>query len=165
MTTHQIWSCHVTQVANSENFQLWSSSELTLGKVTKFLVQKLYTSDVISQKPQGGGKHPLPVPSGLSMFEYMLQSRESSWDSDLLSEFITGKCKKIPCRANKNEIKCFEFGSIKRALRPHLRTIIAGLISVYIDLLPPIGRHDNFIKISYCIFKIHKPSIKFFHEK
>ena len=24
-----------------------------------------------------------------------------------------------------------------------------------------MGKHDNFIKISYCIFKIHKPSIKF----
>ena len=40
------------------------------------------------------------------------------------SEFITVQCKKILSRAN-NEIKCFEFSSIKRALRPHLRTIIA----------------------------------------
>ena len=24
---------------------------------------------------------------------------------------------------------------------------------------PPMGKHDDFIKISYCIFKIHKPSI------
>ena len=40
------------------------------------------------------------------------------------SEFITVQSKKILCRAN-NEIKCFEFSSIKRALRPHLRTIIA----------------------------------------
>ena len=40
------------------------------------------------------------------------------------SEFITVQCKKILSRAN-NEIKCFEFNSIKRALRPHLRTIIA----------------------------------------
>ena len=40
------------------------------------------------------------------------------------SEFITIQCKKILSRAN-NEIKCFEFSSIKRALRPHLRTIIA----------------------------------------
>ena len=42
------------------------------------------------------------------------------------SEFITGQCRKILSGANKNEIECFEFGSIKRALRPHLRTIIAG---------------------------------------
>ena len=40
------------------------------------------------------------------------------------SEFITVQCKKILNKAN-NEIKCFEFSSIKRALRPHLRTIIA----------------------------------------
>ena len=43
------------------------------------------------------------------------------------SEFITVQfitVKKILSRAN-NEIKCFEFSSIKRALRPHLRTIIA----------------------------------------
>ena len=39
------------------------------------------------------------------------------------SEFITVQCKKILSRAN-NEIKCFEFSSIKRALRPHLRTTI-----------------------------------------
>ena len=39
------------------------------------------------------------------------------------SEFITVQCKKILSRAN-NEIKCFDFSSIKRALRPHLRTII-----------------------------------------
>ena len=41
------------------------------------------------------------------------------------SEFITVQCKRILNRANNNEIKCFEFGSIKRALRPQLRTIIA----------------------------------------
>ena len=40
------------------------------------------------------------------------------------SEFITVQCKKILSREN-NEIKCFEFSSIKRALRPHLRTITA----------------------------------------
>ena len=40
------------------------------------------------------------------------------------SEFITVQRKKILSRAN-NEIKCFEFSSIKRPLRPHLRTIIA----------------------------------------
>ena len=40
------------------------------------------------------------------------------------SEFITVQCKKILSRAN-NEAKCFELSSIKRALRLHLRTIIA----------------------------------------
>ena len=40
---------------------------LILGKVTKFLVEKLSTSEVISEKPQGGGgwKTPYPVPLGL----------------------------------------------------------------------------------------------------
>ena len=33
-----------------------------LGKATKFLVEKLFTSEAISQKPHRGGKHPLPVP-------------------------------------------------------------------------------------------------------
>ena len=65
----------------------------------------------------------------LRMFEYLLQSHVSSWGfpSTLSidhSEFITVQCKKILSRAN-NEIKCFEFSSIKRALRFHLRTIIA----------------------------------------
>ena len=40
------------------------------------------------------------------------------------SEFITVQYKKILSRAN-DEIKCFEFSSIKRTLRHHLRTIIA----------------------------------------
>ena len=40
------------------------------------------------------------------------------------SEFITVQCEKILSRAS-NEVKCFEFSSIKRALRPHLRTITA----------------------------------------
>ena len=35
----------------------------------------------------------------------------------------------------------------------------------YIDLFPCMGKHDDFIKISYCIFKLHKPSVKFFYEK
>ena len=46
------------------------------------------------------------------------------------TEFITVQCKKIFSRAN-NEIECFEFSSIKRALRPHLRTIIAIQILIY----------------------------------
>ena len=39
---------------------------LILGKVTKFLVEKLSMSEVISQKPQGGWKHP-PPPLGLKI--------------------------------------------------------------------------------------------------
>ena len=60
MFTHQIWSCHVTQDANFEKFYFVLILHLILGKVTKFLVEKLFTSEVISQKPHwaGGGKHP-----------------------------------------------------------------------------------------------------------
>ena len=36
-----------------------------LGKVTKFRVEKLSTSEIISQKPLGGGKNPTPVLLGL----------------------------------------------------------------------------------------------------
>ena len=28
-----------------------------------------------------------------------------------------------------------------------------------------VGKHDHFIKIGYCIFKIHKPFIKLFYVK
>ena len=58
MPAHQIWSCHVTQEANFENFLFCSNSTFNFGKITKFLVEKLSTSEVISQKPHGGGKHP-----------------------------------------------------------------------------------------------------------
>ena len=37
----------------------------------------------------------------------------------------TDQFKKILSKAIKNEIKCFDFGSIKGEVRPHLRTIIA----------------------------------------
>ena len=36
MTTHQIWSCHVTLAANVENFYFLPNSVLTFRKVTKF---------------------------------------------------------------------------------------------------------------------------------
>ena len=53
MPSLQIWPCHVIQEA---------ILHLILGKVTKFLVEKLSTSEVISQKPHGGrgwgGKQP-----------------------------------------------------------------------------------------------------------
>ena len=42
------------------------------------------------------------------------------------AECITSHVKKVLSRANKIVIKCFDFGSIKTALRLHLRTIIAG---------------------------------------
>ena len=53
--THQIWSCHVTQDAEFEIFCFVLILYLILRKVTKFLVDRLFTLEVISQKPHGGG--------------------------------------------------------------------------------------------------------------
>ena len=44
MPAYQIWSCHVIQDANFENFLFFPNST---GKVTKFLEEKLSTSEVI----------------------------------------------------------------------------------------------------------------------
>ena len=61
MPAHQIWSCHVIQEANFEIFLFFPNSTFNIRKVTKFLVEKLSTSEVISQKSHGrGGKHPPP---------------------------------------------------------------------------------------------------------
>ena len=62
MPAHQIWSCHVTQEANFEFFYFVPILHLILGKVTKFLVEKLSFSEVISQKPHGGLEN-TPPPS------------------------------------------------------------------------------------------------------
>ena len=37
---------------------IFLNSAFNIRKVTKFLVEKLSTSEVIGQKPHGGGKHP-----------------------------------------------------------------------------------------------------------
>ena len=58
MPTHQIWACHVTQEANFEKFLLFLILHLLFGKVTKFIGEKLSTSEVISQKPRMGVKTP-----------------------------------------------------------------------------------------------------------
>ena len=58
MPALQIWPCHVTQEANFEKKLFFLILHLILGKVTKFLVEKLSTSEVISQKPHGGWKSP-----------------------------------------------------------------------------------------------------------
>ena len=62
MPAYQIWSCYVTQDADLENFLFCPNS-----KVTKFLVEKLSTSEVIGQKLTGDGRHSPSVPSGLRM--------------------------------------------------------------------------------------------------
>ena len=63
MPTHQIWLCHVTQDANFENFYFVLILDLILGKVIKYLVENLSTSEVISQKPHRGVENTLPPPS------------------------------------------------------------------------------------------------------
>ena len=63
MPSLQIWSCHVTQEANFEIILFFLILHLILGKVTKFLMEKLSTSEVISQKTsrrRGGGNTPPP---------------------------------------------------------------------------------------------------------
>ena len=65
MPAHQIWSCHVTQDAHFTNFLFYPTSTFNIKKVTKFPVEKLFTSEVISKVPHGGGKHLPPVPLGL----------------------------------------------------------------------------------------------------
>ena len=62
MLALQIWPCHVTQEAISKKFYFFLILYLILGKVTKFVVEKLSTSEVISQKPHGGWKHSPPPP-------------------------------------------------------------------------------------------------------
>ena len=65
-----------------------------------------------------------------------------------LSAFITGQCKKILSKAIKNEMKCFDFGSIKRTLRPHLRQLQLDKFQ-YIDLLPLWEDMTVLLKSSY----------------
>ena len=68
MPALQIWPCHLTQEANFEKIYFFLILHLILGKAAKFLVEKLSNSEVISQKPHWGGKHP-PVLLGLNMKE------------------------------------------------------------------------------------------------
>ena len=66
MPAHQIWSYHITQI--SKNFYFVLILHLVLGKVTKFPMEKLSTSEVISQntlRGEGVENIPPPVPLGL----------------------------------------------------------------------------------------------------
>ena len=62
MPALQIWPCHVTQEANFKKKLFFLILHLILGKITKFLVEKLSTSEVISQKPHGEVENTLPPP-------------------------------------------------------------------------------------------------------
>ena len=64
-TTHQIWSCHVTQASNFENFYFLPNSVSNFGKVTKFGGTWPKNKKITSKKQIGGWKHP-PVLIGLT---------------------------------------------------------------------------------------------------
>ena len=57
MPALQIWPCQVTQGANFEKKIFFPNSAFNIRKSYKFLVEKLSTSKVISQKSRGSGKH------------------------------------------------------------------------------------------------------------
>ena len=60
MPALQIWPCHVAQKTNFEKNLFFPNSAFNIRKITKFVVEKLSTSEVISQKPHGKGwKTPL----------------------------------------------------------------------------------------------------------
>ena len=76
MPTHKIWSNHVTQVANFENFNLDPYFALNVRKVTRLLVLKFATSEVISKnkkKIKGSQTRTtvLPVHFGLNLHKTM----------------------------------------------------------------------------------------------
>ena len=58
ITTHQIWSCHLTLASNSEKFYFSPNSILNFRKVTKFGGNWLKNIKVTGEKQIGGGKHP-----------------------------------------------------------------------------------------------------------
>ena len=63
MPALQIWPCNVTQEANfGKKVYFFLILHLILGKAAKCIVEKLSTSEVISLKPHGGGKHLPPPP-------------------------------------------------------------------------------------------------------
>ena len=58
MPALQIWPCHVTHKANFQKNNFFLILHLMLGTAAKFIVEKLSTSEVISQKPHGGVETP-----------------------------------------------------------------------------------------------------------
>ena len=58
MPAPQIWSCHMTQEANFTKFYFFLILRLIVGKVTKFLVEKLSTSEGYQPKTSRGWKTP-----------------------------------------------------------------------------------------------------------
>ena len=62
ITTHQIWSCHVTLASNSENFYFLSDSVLNFRQGTKFGRNWLNKKDVTGKNKLGVENTPPPPP-------------------------------------------------------------------------------------------------------
>ena len=60
MLAHQIWSCHVTQEPNFENFLFCPDSIFNIGEITKFLVETFSLSNFIRQEPYEGMENTPP---------------------------------------------------------------------------------------------------------
>ena len=61
MPTHQIWLCHVTQVANFEVFYFVLILHLILMKIAKFLMEKLHTLKLSITNFTREGEPPVPL--------------------------------------------------------------------------------------------------------
>ena len=61
-TTHQIWSCHVTLVSNSENVYLLPSSVLNFKKIYQIWGNWLKNKKVTGQKNKLGVENTPPPP-------------------------------------------------------------------------------------------------------
>ena len=99
------------------------------------------------------------------MFEYMLQSRESSWGFPSTLQTVLNLLLVNVKRSSAEQIKKRKKVFSVRQYKESIENLLASPYGKTFDLLPPMGKHDDFIKISYCIFRIHKPSIKFCFEK
>ena len=64
ITTHQVWSCHVTLASNSENFYFSPNSMLNFRKSYQIWGNWLKNKKFTDKKQIWGGKH-LPPPQCL----------------------------------------------------------------------------------------------------
>ena len=68
MLAHQIWSCHVAQEANFEHFVFYPNSKFNIRKSHKISsVKAPYFRSYQPKTSREVGKHPPPVPLGLSL--------------------------------------------------------------------------------------------------
>ena len=72
ITTHQLWSCHMTLTGNLENFYFQSNFALMIGKVTSFWENWLKNKKVKSKKKNAGWKTP-PSPSTTTTSAYRIK--------------------------------------------------------------------------------------------